>query len=354
MISSLLTRCTPQFGGRIKKSERKEFNSFSNYDKDKKAFKNLVETNMDMDLKSIWSVLRDYMKRDSTRSPKLDLSTIPYQEFQSDTVPKVIWFGHSTFLIQMSGKNILIDPMLSEVPSPYDFLGQPRYSKNLPTEIEELPQIDFVIISHDHYDHLDYKSIKKLKAKTKQFLVPFGVAAHLKRWKIDEALIQELNWWDEVNFEDFKFIFTPSRHFSGRRLFDRDATLWGAWIIQNGENNIFFSGDGGYGEHFKEIGEKFGPFDFAMIECGQYDERWNQIHMMPEESVQACIDLKSELAMPIHWGAFTLALHSWTDPVERFTKKATEENLKYITPVIGEKVRIGLDYPSEKWWEKFK
>jgi len=200
---------------------------------------------------------------------------------------------------------------------------------------------------------LDYESIEQLKAKTKQFLVPAGVGVHLKRWGIEDSQIHELYWWEEIELENLNFAFTPARHFSGRGLFNRFETLWGAWVIKSENQNIFFSGDGGYGDHFKQIGDKYGPFDLTMIECGQYNERWDEIHMMPEESVQACIDLQSEMAMPIHWGAFTLALHSWTDPVVRFSAKADELNLPYITPEIGEKVRIGLDFPQKRWWEEY-
>lgn len=352
LILTLVISCSPQFGGSVGKAEREQYQDFPNYNSDKKIFENLTETSMDMNFKSIWSLLKDYIKGDSTRSPARDIATLPYHEFEADTVPKIMWFGHSSFLLQMNGKNILIDPMLSEVPSPYDFLGQPRYSQSLPSEIEELPQIDYVIISHDHYDHLDYKTIKALKSKTQHFLVPYGVSVHLKRWEIEAERIHELNWWDEQEMEGIKFAFTPSRHFSGRGLFDRFETLWGGWVIQSPNYNLYFSGDGGYGDHFKEIGEKYGPFDFTMIECGQYDERWNQIHMMPEESAQACVDLKTKTAMPVHWAAFTLALHSWTDPVERFSAKAQELELDYITPEIGEKVRIGLDHPTGRWWDK--
>lgn len=352
-FSAIVISCSPQFGGNITKAERQAFKDYPTYNEKDKIFENLIETNMDMNLKAMWSLLKDYMRDDSSRTPSQEIITIPYQDFVMDTVPKVLWFGHSAFLIQMNGKNILLDPMLSEVPSPYDFLGQPRYSNSLPAAIEELPQIDFVVISHDHYDHLDFESIEQLKDKTKHFLVPSGVGVHLKRWKIEEEKIHELYWWEEKDIEGFKFAFTPSRHFSGRGLFDRFETLWGGWVIQSENQNIYFSGDGGYGDHFKAIGEKYGPFDFTMIECGQYDERWNQIHMMPEQSVQACIDLNSKIAMPIHWGAFTLALHSWTDPVERFTAKAEELNLNYITPEIGEKVQIGINYPTKRWWENY-
>jgi len=223
----------------------------------------------------------------------------------------------------------------------------------LPIEIENLPQIDLVLLSHDHYDHLDHGSILKLIKKTKLFFVPLGVGAHLKAWGVSSNQIKELNWWDEQHLKGLQIIFTPSRHFSGRGITDRFSTLWGSWVIKSEKQRIYFSGDGGYGPHFKTIGQQHGPFDFAMIECGQYHKNWADIHMMPEESVQAGIDLNTKLAMPIHWGAFTLSLHSWIDPVERFLKEAKALKLPVITPQIGEIITVGNEHDQNNhWWYK--
>jgi L-ascorbate metabolism protein UlaG (beta-lactamase superfamily) len=211
-----------------------------------------------------------------------------------------------------------------------------------------------MVISHDHYDHLDYGSIQKLKGKTKLFYVPLGVGAHFREWGVKPEQIVEFNWWEEESVEGLKFVFTPARHFSGRGLTNRFSTLWGSWVIQSKNENVFFSGDSGYGVHFKKIGDKFGPFDFAMIECGQYDEKWADIHMTPEESAQAGVDLKTKVAMPIHWGAFSLALHTWTDPVERIIKTAEELNLPLITPAIGDVVHLDstIQKTVNNWWGK--
>ncbi len=180
-----------------------------------------------------------------------------------------------------------------------------------------------------------------------------GVGSHFKKWGISDELIHEMNWNDQRSLDSILFTFTPSRHFSGRGLTDRFNTLWGSWVIKGKSENIYFSGDGGYGTHFKEIGSMYGPFDFAMIECGQYNEKWNQIHMMPEESAQAAKDLNAKLMMPIHWGAFSLALHSWTDPVERVIKKATELQIPIITPKIGEKIFFNApEKYNTEWWVK--
>jgi L-ascorbate metabolism protein UlaG (beta-lactamase superfamily) len=246
---------------------------------------------------------------------------------------------------------LLLDPMFGRSPSPFPIFGPKRYSVKLPIEIEELPTIDAVIFSHDHYDHLDYGSIRKLKAKVKQFIVPLGVAGHLVRWGVDPKIIQEHDWWDEFTFRGLTLASTPARHFSGRGLGGRDTSLWCSWVILSEDTRIFFSGDSGYGPHFKEIGSKYGPFDLTLMECGQYNERWAGIHMMPEETVQAHLDVQGKLMIPIHWGAFTLALHSWSDPVERAVKAAKQLGSAIATPRIGETVSIGAaEYPNSTWW----
>jgi L-ascorbate metabolism protein UlaG (beta-lactamase superfamily) len=176
-------------------------------------------------------------------------------------------------------------------------------------------------------------------------IAPFGI---IPSYAMDD---DESDWWDSNDFEGLKFTCTPARHFSGRGITDRATTLWCSWAIKSDTENLFFSGDSGYGPHFKEIGEKLGPFDFAMMECGQYNKQWSSIHMMPEETVDAAMDVKASIAMPIHWGAFTLAFHSWTDPVERFTKKAKSLNLPICTPRIGEAIVISKVYPKSEWWK---
>ena len=264
---------------------------------------------------------------------------------------KVTWFGHSALLLEVNNRKIFLDPMLGKIPAPHPWLGSKRFNEDLPMKIEDIPQIDAVLISHDHYDHLDYWSITKLKDKVKMFYVPLGVAAHLKSWGVDESRIVELDWWEEAKFEELTFVSTPSRHFSGRGLFNKDSTLWCSWVIKSENTKIFFSGDGGYSKTFKEIGEKFGPFDLTLLECGQYNEGWSEIHMMPEETVQTHIDLRGELLMPIHWGAFKLSIHPWQEPVERLLKKANSLNVKVTTPKIGEPVILGKSVPSSNWWK---
>ena len=351
---TLFLYLSPQFGGVATPKQKKLYAKSGHYQEGK--FINRINVPMEIDNK--WGVFREFFRNVPSRKPN---GAIPIEKIdslnivnQDSKTTKLTWFGHSTFLMQLDGKTILIDPMLGISPSPHPFIGTKRYSDDLPIQIEKLPFIDIVIISHDHYDHLDYPSIKKLKDKVRKFYTPLGVGNHLIAWGVKPEKIHEMNWWDSTTTHDIELVCTPARHFSGRGLTDRAATLWSSWVIKGKKDNIFFSGDGGYDIHFKEIGEKYGPFDISMIECGQYNEQWSDIHMMPEESVQAAIDLKSKLAMPIHWGAFTLALHNWTDPIERMSKAAKELNLPLATPKIGEEIIVGSsDYPMSNWWKNY-
>ncbi len=245
--------------------------------------------------------------------------------------------------------------MFNESPSPLSYMGPKRYSNELPIDIDRLPFIDAVILSHDHYDHLDYRSIQELKGKVNQYFTPLGVGNHLEEWGINKEKISELNWWESIELDNLKMVCTPARHFSGRGIFDRSTTLWCSWIIECENEKIFYSGDSGYDTHFKTIGEKYGPFDISLMECGQYHKDWKLLQMMPEETAQASIDLNSKLTLPIHWGAFTLALHDWTDPIERMTIKAKTLNLPVTTPKIGEPVILGNEtFPTKKWWKEYE
>lgn len=312
---------------------------------------------MEMSFKDFTKSMAAYFSPQPHSVPEKDITvatidSVTVSDYDGPT--RLVWFGHSAFLLQMDGKNILLDPMFGEVPAPAPFLGKKRFSAQLPIIVEKLPVIDVVIFSHDHYDHLDYGSVLALKDKVKQFITPLGVGSHLEKWGVPSNHIQELDWWQETNVEDITFACTPAQHFSGRGLTDRGSTLWSSWVIKASDENLFFSGDSGYGDHFKDIGNAYGPFDFAMLECGQYNELWHAIHMMPEETAQAGIDLKAKKAMPIHWGAFKLAMHPWTEPVERVSAKAKELQLPLVTPKIGVPIVLGNEeQSSSKWWPAF-
>ena len=349
----LFINLSPQFGGLASKQQQELFSKSKHY-KDGK-FLNNGGVKMEMSLKDSFKAMWILFKSNSKAEPNKNIAvqkvdSISIANYNSKT--RFIWFGHSTFLLQTKGKNLLIDPMFGDVPAPNPLLGNKRFSNELPIEIEKLPSIDAVLITHDHYDHLDYESIQKLKDKVKLFFTPLGIGIHLLKWGVEKERIIELDWWEEIKFDDLTIRCTPAQHFSGRGISDREKTLWCSWIIQSDDENLFFSGDSGYASHFKEIGEQYGPFDFAFMECGQYNNLWPLVHMLPEETAQAGLDIKAKKMMPIHWGAFKLASHSWTEPVERISKKAKELNVDLVIPKIGEIIEIGLNDSEEiyPWW----
>jgi L-ascorbate metabolism protein UlaG (beta-lactamase superfamily) len=232
------------------------------------------------------------------------------------------------------------------------FNGKPFEFEN-PILIDDLPKVDVVIISHDHYDHLDSKAIKELSDLVDYFIVPLGVGAHLERWGVSKNKITELDWYESNNYKDIEFTFAPSLHFSGRGVFNGNSTLWGSWIVKSKSLSAYFSGDGGYSETFKKLGEEYGPFDIAFIENGAYNVDWSNVHMYPDEAVQASIDLKAEILFPIHWSKFDLSIHPWDEPIIRITKEAAKKNVNLATPMIGEVFELNA-IPKKSWWEKLR
>lgn len=342
----IFVKTAPQFG-RLPEGERlAEISKSENY-KDKE-FKNLVKTEMDMSFGDMVKTMREFLSGGKNRSPKDPLPVKFNENKEEEHKLYVTWYGHSAILMEMEGKRILIDPMLGDASSPVSFMTR-RFPYEEPINLEDITDIDAVIISHDHYDHLDYPTIRKIKDKVAHFYMPLGVGEHLKRWGVDEGSMTELDWWESARLGDIEIVAAPSRHFSGR-AFVRNKTQWASWAFLGKHKKVYFSGDGGYAPHFKEIGERLGPFDFTMIECGQYNEKWSQIHMTPEESVQAHLDVNGAVMMPIHWGAFNLALHEWTDPAERMVAEAEEKGATYTTPYIGQRFAPDHNPPVEKWW----
>lgn len=261
------------------------------------------------------------------------------------------WLGHASLLINIDGYRILTDPIFDEKVS---FLGPKRMNGQLPVRSEQLRDIDAVVISHDHHDHLNKKTIKKLKHAARRFLVPEGVSPLMQSWGIPPEKIVELGWWESSIFDKgLKFVCTPSQHRSGRNISSRYSTLWASWVIRTPHFSIFFSGDTGYFNGFKKIGHMYGPFDMTFLECGAYDPMWANIHMFPEECVQAHIDLKGKLLHPVHWGTFNLSLHSWYDPMQRLTAFARKKNVEVATPVSGQTIEYGNKKLGHSWWEDF-
>jgi L-ascorbate metabolism protein UlaG (beta-lactamase superfamily) len=263
----------------------------------------------------------------------------------------ITWFGHSSYLLQVEGKNILVDPVFSGHASPFSFMI-PSFKGTNEYSVADMPAIDILLITHDHYDHLDFKTICQLKNKVKKICCSLGVGAHLNAWGFSNDIITEFDWWDtKFITENIQLTATPARHFSGRGI-QRGKTLWSSFILSTPIHKIYIGGDSGYDTHFKTIGEKYGPFDLALLECGQYNTNWPYIHMMPEETVQAAIDLQSKVLMPVHWGKFALALHPWDEPINRLCAKAAAMDIKMTTPMIGEQVILNTHYPASEWWKQ--
>lgn len=261
----------------------------------------------------------------------------------------LIKLGHSSLLFKIYGEYWLIDPILSERASPVSFAG-PRRFHPPPITADALPPIDRVLISHDHYDHLDKSSIMALASGTTRFLVPLGVEVHLQKWGIAPELIESFEWWQELKTEQALVAFTPAQHFSGRTLADRDKTLWGSWVVKTKTASLFFSGDTGYFSGFKTIGNKYGPFDLTFIETGAYACEWPDIHLQPEQSVQAHIDLQGITMVPIHNGTFDLAFHPWKEPLERVSNEAETRGVQLITPLVGQTFTVENPPASNEWW----
>lgn len=258
------------------------------------------------------------------------------------------WLGHSTLLMNINGKTILTDPVFHRA-SPIP-LGAAPFEMTRNFTAADMPNVDMILISHDHYDHLDYKAIGQLSDKATHFYVPLGVKAHLQRWGVAAEKITELDWHESANTDGVTLTFVPTRHFSGRSFNDRATTLWGGWAIKSPELNILFGADSGYGTQFAEIGKRYGGFDLVMLDSGAFNENWAQIHMLPEQLPQAAQDLNAKTVLPIHWAKFDLAYHTWKTPIERFLSNAEGQPYQVATPKLGEV--FGLDkLPSEKWWE---
>ena len=286
---------------------------------------------------------------DKSPDQALPLRWIEAQALEQAAEPVLYRLGHSTILMKLDGEYLLTDPVFSKRASFVQWAG-PRRFHPVPLEVAELPPIKAVIISHDHYDHLDKGSIRQLADKVEYFVTPLGIGEHLRNWGIEDEAIIELDWWEEVELGSITLAATPAQHFSGRGLFDRNETLWASWVIHSATARLFFSGDTGYFDGFKEIGERYGPFDITMIENGAYNPAWRAVHMMPEESLQAHLDLGGKAMLPIHNSTFDLSLHAWYEPLERISALAAQHEVELITPVIGAPVTVQTPLPTYAWW----
>jgi L-ascorbate metabolism protein UlaG (beta-lactamase superfamily) len=261
---------------------------------------------------------------------------------------RITWFGHSSLLVEIEGKRLLLDPVWSERCSPTPVLGPKRFHP-VPIALSALPKVDAVLISHDHYDHLDYDTILALAKQDPLFVVPLGVGAHLEYWGIRSERIRELDWWEETAVGSLRLVATPARHFSGRGL-GSDQTLWAGWAMIGAQRRAYYSGDTAMFEGFAQVGERFGPFDATMIESGAYDAMWADVHLGPEQAVAAHRAVRGNVLFPVHWGTFDLALHTWVEPIERVLAAARAANVTVVSPKPGQSIDPLAPPPTERWW----
>ena len=312
-----------------------------------------AENGLNMTLADVATTTWDFLFNGRDRTPPGRLPSKPvdlaHLAFTDRDHLSVTWLGHSSLLINIGGHVMLTDPVFEKRVSVF---GPTRFQGDVPLEVDALPEIEVVILSHDHYDHLNKHTVRFLKDKARRFVVPLGVGARIADWGVPRDRIVELDWWDEYRSDpDLMVAATPAQHFSGRGLTDRNRTLWASWVIRTPSRTLFFSGDSGYFDGFKQIGDRYGPFDMTFIECGAYDRSWAAVHMFPEQTVQAHLDLRGNVLHPIHWGTFNLALHPWYEPMQRLSAAAESSQVRVATPVLGDTTVYGKTLPDARWWE---
>ena len=337
----------PQFGKKASGLRRKRILASKNFKNGQ--FQNISYTPNLSENYTYFDIFKESLKKHPNKAPnfeiphvKTDLNMLNLDE------NLLVWFGHSSYFMHFEGKRILVDPVFSGYAAPFEFMlkafrGANIYGPN------DMPEIDILIITHDHYDHLDYQTIKKLKPKIKLIVTSLGVGEHLEAWGFEPEKIIELDWDETHKLPDLQIIAATSRHFSGRSLSPK-TTLWGSFILKGRHENIYIGGDSGYDSHFKKIGDDHGPFGLVILDGGQYNKQWKDIHMIPEESAQAAKDLQAEKLFLAHWAKFSLAHHAWNEPAERITAACNNLNIPYFTTKIGEVNNWKIKTGGETWW----
>ncbi|MEH1102905.1 MBL fold metallo-hydrolase [Micromonospora sp. CPCC 205561] len=287
-------------------------------------------------------------RRPSAAVPLLRPGAAPAADVEREL--NVVWYGHASALVEIEGRKVLLDPVWSDRCSPSALVG-PRRLHEPPVRLDELPDLDAILISHDHYDHLDMATVRALlTAQSAPFLVPLGVGAHLERWGVPAQRIVELDWSESHRVAGLEITATAAQHFSGRGL-RRDGTLWSSWMITGARRKVFYTGDSGYFDGYAEIGAEHGPFDVTLVQIGAYDRAWPSIHMFPEEAVAAHLDLRGGLLVPVHWATFNLALHDWSEPVDRIWAEAKARDVRLAVPRPGERVVVDDPPAVDGWWQ---
>ncbi|MBK0393951.1 MBL fold metallo-hydrolase [Ramlibacter algicola] len=305
----------------------------------------------------------DYLVRqfsgDEVREPPKPLPIVAVDKAALAAPPaasglRAFWLGHASTFVEIDGQRLLLDPVFADVVSPLP-VGPHRFHEP-PIALADLPKIDAVLVSHDHYDHLDMDTVQFLAQRGTRFFVPLGIGAHLQRWGVPPAQIAELEWWQESRLGEVRIVSTPTRHYSGRGINDRSATLWTSWSVVGPQHRFFYSGDTGYAKVFQEIGSRFGPFDMAFVKIGAYGpgQSWTDIHMTPEQAVQVHRDVRGKRMVPVHWATFNLAYHDWDEPIRRTGAAASKAGVELATPQLGEWVDVGQPPPTVRWWEQVR
>jgi len=313
-----------------------------------KAFQNTLPMRSAGGAASIWEFF--FGNRD-LRQPAEPVPTVARTraDFDAPQDLRLTWLGHGTTLVEIEGRRFLIDPVFSRNASPGPLFGVARFF-DPPLPLDEVPDLDAVVLTHDHYDHLDTRTVRQLAARVPRWIVPLGVGAHLERWGVPADRISEHDWWEEARIGSIRLVSTPARHFSGRFLDDRNRTLWCGWAFIGRERRLYATGDGGFQPAFAEVGEKLGPFDATLAECGAYNADWADVHLGPEQAVRAVQDARGGLMVPVHWGTFNLAFHGWTEPAERVLVAAEAAGVPIAIPRPGESVVVDAPPPAERWW----
>ena len=344
----------PIYGTIPDRETRYSYRNISNFRRGR--FHNEEFTKVDTTWRTLLNGLVEYFRSHDLRPPH-PLPAVKNALGRIETSPAenfLTWFGHSALRLESSGQTLLIDPMIGPWVGPVPFLGH-RFPVEYLPKANELGSINAILITHDHFDHLDYASMQALRPYTDRYIVPKGVGAHLRAWGIPGERITELSWWETTEQGPLQIHFTPARHFGGRTLASRKRSLWGSYVVQTPTARVYFGGDSGYGQHFRTIGSQLGPFDLTTLDCGQYHPLWKAIHMTPEEAWQAHLDVRGKLLLPIHWGSFSLSTHPWYEPAERLlavAQQAENADRCVITPRLLERFPIAeaVERCSSAWW----
>ena len=338
----------PQFGGRFGGARLERMRRSPQFIGGR--FENVPPQDMDAALLETFRLYR----QGQVREPRFTIPVIPLAaaSLRTPAAPglRATWFGHASVLIEIDGVRIMTDPVFSKVVSPVPPIGPARFHAT-PIALTDVSGIDAVVISHDHYDHLDMKTVQHLAPQGTHFYVPLGVGAHLERWRVPPAQIHELDWWESADVRGVKIHCTPARHYSGRKRMD-NSTLWASWAIRGAERSVYYSGDTGYAGHFREIRRRLGATDLTLMKVGAYGQTWLDIHMDPESAVQAHTDLGGGTLLPVHWATFNLSYHAWDEPVLRTLAAAKSKDARAITPRIGETFTFGQPFQSVAWYAR--